>query len=122
MSVELRPLGVICNIACQYCYQNKHRDAGHSGKSYDMELMKAAIEEIGGGFHLFGGEPLVMPKDDLESLWRWGFERFESDEFQTNGVLLDNDHLRMIREYYGKCSEFRLMALDHSINSGGPEH
>jgi uncharacterized protein len=99
MSVELRPLGVICNIACQYCYQNKHRDAGHAGSSYDLNLMKAAIEEIGDGFHLFGGEPLLMPKEDLESLWRWGFERYQSNGLQTNGVLLDDDHIRMIRDY-----------------------
>ncbi len=30
MSVELRPLGVQCNIQCQYCYQNPQRDAGGS--------------------------------------------------------------------------------------------
>jgi hypothetical protein len=26
---ELRPLGVACNIQCQYCYQNPQRDAGN---------------------------------------------------------------------------------------------
>lgn len=29
MSVELRPLGVQCNIKCTYCYQNPLRDAGN---------------------------------------------------------------------------------------------
>ena len=48
MTVELRPLGVHCNIACQYCYQNPQRDAGNLGKRYDIETMKRAILEEGG--------------------------------------------------------------------------
>ena len=31
MSIELRPLGVACNLACHYCYQNPQRDAETSG-------------------------------------------------------------------------------------------
>jgi uncharacterized protein len=99
MSVELRPLGVICNIACQYCYQNPHRDAAHPVTSYDLDAMKEAIEEIGGGFHLFGGEPLLIPKADLQSLWSWGLDRFGTNGLQTNGALLDDDHIRMILDY-----------------------
>jgi uncharacterized protein len=30
MSVELRPLGVKCNIRCSYCYQDPQREAGIS--------------------------------------------------------------------------------------------
>ena len=74
MTVELRPLGVRCNIQCQYCYQNPQRDAGHLARSYDIELMKAAIQAEGGPFALFGGEPLLVPERDLESLWAWGLE------------------------------------------------
>ena len=43
MSVELRPLGVTCNIACQYCYQHPQRDVEDVSKRYDMALMKDAI-------------------------------------------------------------------------------
>ena len=45
MSVELRPLGVNCNIQCQYCYQNPQRDAGNLADSYDMEAMKEAMDD-----------------------------------------------------------------------------
>jgi sulfatase maturation enzyme AslB (radical SAM superfamily) len=68
VNVELRPLGVTCNIACQYCYQNPQRDAGNFGKSYDLDAMKAAILKEGGGFTLFGGEALLVPEVDLENL------------------------------------------------------
>lgn len=99
MSVELRPLGVACNIQCQYCYQNPQRDAGNVPRSYSVDAMKAAVEREGGPFTLFGGEALLVPKDDLEELFRWGFERYGSNSLQTNGVLIDDDHVRMFKAY-----------------------
>jgi len=89
MTVELRPLGVRCNIQCQYCYQNPQRDAGQLARSYDIDLMKAAIEAEGGPFALFGGEPLLVPEEDLETLWSWGLERFGYNTVQTNGTLIN---------------------------------
>jgi uncharacterized protein len=99
MSVELRPLGVQCNIQCQYCYQNPQRDAGHLARSYDLELMKAAIMAEGGPFALFGGEPLLVPEHDLESLWSWGLQHFGYNTIQTNGTLINDAHIRMFRAY-----------------------
>lgn len=99
MSVEVRPLGVKCNIQCQYCYQNPQRDAGNIAKEYDLEAMKRAITREGGPFILFGGEPLLMPEDDLEDLWRWGFEQYGANRIQTNAVLINDRHVRMFRDY-----------------------
>ncbi len=99
MGVELRPLGVNCNIGCQYCYQNPLRDAGNVTKSYDMEAMKAAIVKAGGPFIVFGGEPLLMPQEDLEALWSWGLERFGENSIQTNGTLINDNHIRMFKSY-----------------------
>jgi sulfatase maturation enzyme AslB (radical SAM superfamily) len=59
MSIELRPLGVACNLACHYCYQNPQRDAGNQRMNYDPEKMKKDAARIGGPFTLFGGEPLA---------------------------------------------------------------
>ena len=99
MTVELRPLGVNCNIACQYCYQNPQRDAGSFTKSYDIEAMKAAVEQEGGPFTLFGGEPLLVPEADLEALWSWGYEKYGSNGVQTNGALINDHHIRLFRAY-----------------------
>jgi len=99
MTVELRPLGVACNLQCQYCYQNPQRDAGNVPREYDMDRMKAAVEQEGGDFTLFGGEPLLVPEADLEELWSWGLERYGSNGIQTNGALINDEHIRMFRQY-----------------------
>jgi uncharacterized protein len=99
MSVELRPLGVTCNIQCQYCYQNPQRDAGNLLHSYDLEKMKAGIEREGGPFTIFGGEPLLVPLQDLEALWSWGYQKYGSNSIQTNGTLITDDHIRMFKQY-----------------------
>jgi uncharacterized protein len=90
---------VKCNIQCQYCYQNPQRDAGNVAKEYDLEAMKRAITREGGPFVLFGGEPLLMPEDDLEELWKWGFEQYGANRIQTNAVLINDRHMRMFRDY-----------------------
>jgi uncharacterized protein len=99
MGVELRPLGVNCNIGCQYCYQHPQRDAGNLTRTYDVEAMKAAILKEGGPFIVFGGEPLLMAEDDLEALWDWGMERFGQNGIQTNGTLINDNHIRMFKRY-----------------------
>lgn len=99
MSVELRPLGVTCNIQCVYCYQHPQRDAGTIAHSYDIEKMKAGIEAEGGPFTLFGGEPLLLPLKDLEDLWAWGYERYKKNTVQTNGTLINDEHIRLFHKY-----------------------
>lgn len=97
--LELRPLGVHCNIQCQYCYQNPQRDAGHLPETYDIDRMKATILREGGPFALFGGEPLLVPARDLEELFSWGFAHFGHNAIQTNGTLITDEHLRMFKAY-----------------------
>jgi len=99
MSVEVRPLGVQCNIACQYCYQNPQRDAGNQNRLYDLGLIKEALRQEGGPFSLFGGEPLLVPLKDLEDLWAWGLERFGRNGVQTNGSLIQDEHIRLFKKY-----------------------
>ncbi|GLV54048.1 hypothetical protein KDH_08970 [Dictyobacter sp. S3.2.2.5] len=99
MTVELRPFGVACNIACQYCYQNPQREAGNFRQSYHMDLMKQAVAREGGPFTLFGGEPLLLPLDDLEELLRWGMQEYGRSGIQTNGILLSPEHIRLFKKY-----------------------
>jgi radical SAM protein with 4Fe4S-binding SPASM domain len=99
MTVEVRPLNVLCNIQCQYCYQNAQRNVGDVTRHYDLDKIKAAVLEEGKAFSLFGGEPLLMPIRDLEDLWSWGYRRFARNSVQTNGTLITEDHLRLFTSY-----------------------
>jgi len=99
MPVEVRPLGVKCNISCHYCYQEAVRSAGGNSKEYDLQAIKSAVIAKGGPFTLFGGEPLLMPKADIENLFAWGMGKFGSSSIQTNAVLLDQDHIEMFARY-----------------------
>jgi len=99
MTIELRPLGVKCNIQCQYCYQNPQRDAGNVLHTYDLDKMMAAIADSGQPFTLFGGEPLLLPLPDLERLWAWGYEKFGHNGTQTNATLIQDTHLALFKKY-----------------------
>ena len=103
MSIEVRPVGVKCNIGCQYCYQNILRDAGwEADDRTDLNAIKAAIAERDEPFHLFGGEPLLMREDKLVELLRWGHERYGANMIQTNGSLIRPRHVAFFRAYNAK--------------------
>ena len=99
MTVEVRPLGVKCNIQCTYCYQDPIRRAQDAVPQYDLEAIKAAVDAEGSMFTIFGGEPLMVPLSDLENLWAWGFERFGQNAIQTNGTLIRPAHVEIFRKY-----------------------
>lgn len=99
MSVELRPLGVSCNIACQYCYQNPQRDAGNVPRSYDLSAMLETVTEINRPFAVFGGEPLMVPLEDLERMFAVGLESHGGATIQTNATLMRDQHIRLFRKY-----------------------
>jgi len=100
MPVVVTPLGVRCNLKCSYCYEETLRDAGNFGQSVDIASIKEAVQREGGGpFLLFGGEPLLLPKDALRDLWAWGFDRNGGNSVQTNGTLVDDDHIELFKKF-----------------------
>jgi uncharacterized protein len=100
--VTVTPLGVRCNLQCGYCYEDPMRDAGNLGVRYNVDAMKRAVAAHSGEhepFLLFGGEPLLVPKRILEDLWAWGFKRSGSNSTQTNGALIDDEHIELFKRY-----------------------
>jgi len=107
MSVEVLPLGNACNIACRYCYEEPMRETGNVNpvKKYNIDAMLAGLrrEITEGGqdhFVVFGGEPLLVPLEDLKKLWEYGltFGR-QSNCIQSNGSLITPEHMKAFREY-----------------------
>jgi uncharacterized protein len=101
MTVEIRPLGVKCNIKCSYCYQNSQRlAASHNNVEFDFETIKKRVEATnGGGFSLFGGEPLLTPIQRLEEIFAWGLEKYGRNRLQTNGTLVSKRHIELFKRF-----------------------
>lgn len=103
MSVEVLPLGVSCNLGCTYCYQEPMRDAGNikpPGR-YSVPLMIQGLKkENPSHFTVFGGEPLLVPLEDLEKLWAFGLTlRDKVNSVQTNGALITDAHIESFKKY-----------------------
>ena len=99
MSIEVRPFGVKCNIACQYCYQHPERDAGNELHSYDLEKITGVLAKSKKLFTLFGGEPLMTPLPDLEKLLELGMRLHGGNNLQTNGALITERHIELFKTY-----------------------
>jgi uncharacterized protein len=101
MTTELRPLSVNCNLSCSYCYQEPMRLAGNQkGRKYDIDKMLEVARSTGQDFSLFGGEALLIPKKDLEIFFKAGYEsKHKMSGIQTNGTLIDDDHIEMFKKY-----------------------
>lgn len=103
MSTELLFNSVACNIACTYCMQNFMREAGNENPAagaYDIDAMLATAKRVGDKHvTLFGGEPLLLPINDLEKV----FKRLADDGLtagiQTNGSIVTERHIELFKRY-----------------------
>ncbi len=93
MTVEVRPLGDKCNIKCRYCYQDPVRAAGNLPSRYDVGAILTRLEQIDEPFTLFGGEIMMTPRADLETLLAFGRDRHGGAGLQTNGTLIEEEDL-----------------------------
>ena len=100
MTVEVMPVGERCALACRMCFQNPIRAAGNAGRGdYDLEEMKKALSIENYHFTLFGGEPLLMPIEDLTKLWAWGLEKYGQNGIQTSASCIREEHFELFKKY-----------------------
>lgn len=99
MTIEYLPVGIACNLSCEYCYQDSMRDAGNINTPRNWPRAKAQLEKLGSSFAVFGGEPLLAPIEHLEEVWKFGLDRFGSNGIQTNGVLITETHIELFKKY-----------------------
>lgn len=111
--VMLKPVGSVCNLACEYCYylEKKHLYATTPGERFIMtdELLERFVEQYILSqtqpqilFTWHGGEPLMRPlafyKRALELQRRYGRGRQIDNCIQTNGTLLNDEWCRFFKE------------------------
>ncbi|MGL4820402.1 MAG: radical SAM protein [Bacilli bacterium] len=107
MTIELKPLGNSCNLDCTYCYQIPMREAGNTRTTnkYNLSMMlhearnkmerQGYVEQM----VVFGGESLLVPKRDLEEIFQESYELKGESAIQTNGSLIDREHIEMFMKY-----------------------
>lgn len=102
MSILIKPT-MRCQSNCVYCYEDSLRKEGKF-MDYDLDkvlkAMEAAHKRFGDTdicFH--GGEILTLPKTDLEKLFKKAFELNKRTSIQTNGLLVDEDIIKMFKKY-----------------------
>lgn len=100
-----------CNLGCEYCYEEPDREMKEEqiDNEYDIDLILERLEQfhekypnIMPGMH--GGEPLLLPIEDLRTIYQWiadHYEEFERDgsHIQTNGTLLREEHIELFDEF-----------------------
>jgi len=75
------------------------RDAGNFAPLVEWERVKKQIDKSGSGFTLFGGEALLTPMKHLEEVFAYGLEKFGQNGIQTNGLLINEDHIGIFKKY-----------------------
>lgn len=93
-----------CNLACEYCYEHPSREVKQP--EYDVEAIMDRLKdwkemypnESPPGLH--GGEPLLIPDDDIERFFEFIDEHWETPPWiQTNGSLINERHIEMFERY-----------------------
>lgn len=75
------------------------RDAGNYGAPLKLNKMIEGLDKVNTDFALFGGEALLTPLETLDKLFAYGFRRFQKNGIQTNGLLINVDHIAMFKKY-----------------------
>lgn len=89
-----------CNLNCKYCYQRNIRKRMKPEFSYNLNAIFKKMKEYKAlNMALHGGEPLALPKKDVERILAKMFEIKGRSSIQTNGTLIDDDFIRMFKKY-----------------------
>lgn len=96
-----------CNLKCEYCYQDPMRDALNIGVKRNWEAAKKTLLAENYRFSVFGGEALLTPIEELEQIFKFGYENFKDkvkkyespNAIQTNGILITDAHIELFKKY-----------------------
>lgn len=91
-----------CNLRCFYCYQNSSPETKSNFISTKqlfkklLELKKKGLSTI----EITGGEPLLHP--EFVSIFKFCAENFQLVSLLTNGILVDNYLIELMKPYINK--------------------
>jgi len=91
-----------CNLHCAYCFA--HSYDWNKTSTYDLDAILKSMETLhnetqGDGFCLHGGECTLMNRRDFEAILKKMFELQGRSSLQTNCYKIDNDLIRLFKNY-----------------------
>ena len=110
--IFVKPVGAVCNLACDYCYYLDKRNLyGNGGlfhmtdellEQYIMQHIEASTEKVI-IFSWHGGEPTLAGIDFFRKIVQLQRNHQPKDRtivngIQTNGILIDNEWCRFFRK------------------------
>ena len=109
ITVFLKLVGTICNMECKYCYEHVSKNPKRGIR--DVQEVFDYLKEFIGYEHVFivfhGGEPLLMKIHDIKNILDYIFINFKNKihvQFQTNGTLLNDNWILLLKEYSSNIS------------------
>ena len=103
MTIEARPYGQFCTASCKYCYNALVRaeNPWASGRMNpeDWLAFKQTMLSYNEAPILFGGDPGVLSREELEDWFRFTYGRWGRGGAQTWGWWLDEDWIPFLRKY-----------------------
>jgi uncharacterized protein len=110
-SILVKPAGPDCNLDCAYCFYSGKASLFTEAKKHRMsealltemirQVMTRAGEEVGIAWQ--GGEPTLMGlpffQKAVDLISRFGSNQAVGNGLQTNGLLLDREWARFLRQY-----------------------
>lgn len=123
-NILVKPAGPDCNMACRYCFYLEKANLFSESKVHRMSLdvLEEMVRQVCQGgeryisFGWQGGEPTLMGlsfyQQAVDFQQRYGRGQNVGNGLQTNGILIDNDWAKFLKEYHFLVG----LSLD------GPEH
>lgn len=114
-----------CNQKCIHCYNScndiPQKDMSvHDFKHVVDELTEYSLPSV----ILIGGEPFLLPEQDLFAMLSYASQKLKSFELFTNGTLCSVEQLKRIKESYPNCrfalSLHSFVPLEHERVTGIP--
>ena len=106
VTIMIKMVGTACNMNCDYCYEHITEDSHkniYGGTGEDVIDYLRQFVEYKHVFILFhGGEPFLAKYNEVRKCLEYIKQNFKYDykiQFQTNGTLLNDEWIYLLRQY-----------------------